>query len=141
MFNPFFRIPLVDRTDRQGIPVMRTIYVSSDTTNNTVTYGLCPYEWAQLCNEGIILVHIQHTPVATITDDATIFIDPTVTVSSVSPTTNVSSGGKQLMNGSGDQMVNSEVAVGNRYFVYYNKCQGIFQAVNHIVPAAAAPSV
>ena len=34
-----------------------------------------------------------------------------------------------------------EVTVGNKYFVYYNKCNGIFQVVNHIVtPAAPAPA-
>ena len=61
--------------------------------------------------------------------------------SSVNTASNVSAGGKQLVNGSGDQMVNQEVTVGNKYFVYYNKCNGIFQVVNHIVtPAAPAPA-
>jgi hypothetical protein len=37
-------------------------------------------------------------------------------------------------------MVNQEVTVGNKYFVYYNKCNGIFQVVNHIVTPTAAPA-
>lgn len=45
-----------------------------------------------------------------------------------------------LINGSGDQMVSNEISQGNRYFIYYNKCNGIFQTVNHIVPPTATPS-
>lgn len=33
-----------------------------------------------------------------------------------------------------------EISQGNRYFIYYNKCDGIFQTVNHIVPPTATPS-
>ena len=108
---------------------------------NQVTYGLCPYQWRQLPNEGILLLNVQHTPSASTAADAAILIDPTHTTSSVNTVSNVSAGGKQLVNGSGDQMVNQEVTVGNKYFVYYNKCNGIFQVVNHIVtPAAPAPA-
>lgn len=131
----------VQRLDRAGIPVARTIYVTTDTEANQVTYGLCPYQWRQLPNEGILLLNIQHTPSASTAADAAILIDPTHTTSSVNTVSNVSAGGKQLVNGSGDQMVNQEVTVGNKYFVYYNKCNGIFQVVNHIVtPAAPAPA-
>lgn len=34
----------------------------------------------------------------------------------------------------------TEISQGNRYFIYYNKCNGIFQTVNHIVPPTATPS-
>lgn len=119
----------------------RAIYVTTDTEANQVTYGLCPYQWRQLPNEGILLLNVQHTPSASTAADAAILIDPTHTTSSVNTVSNVSAGGKQLVNGSGDQMVNQEVTVGNKYFVYYNKCNGIFQVVNHIVtPAAPAPA-
>lgn len=43
-----------------------------------------------------------------------------------------------LVNGSGDQMPSSEISQGNKYFVYYDKCNGIFQVVNHIVTPTAA---
>jgi hypothetical protein len=30
-------------------------------------------------------------------------------------------------------MTNNEITTGNRYLIYYNKCDGIFQVINHIV--------
>lgn len=46
---------------------------------------------------------------------------------------------KALLNGSGAQMTNNEITTGNRYLIYYNKCDGIFQVINHIVvPATPA---
>lgn len=48
-------------------------------------------------------------------------------------------GAKALLNGSGAQMTNNEITTGNRYLIYYNKCDGIFQVINHIVvPATPA---
>lgn len=38
------------------------------------------------------------------------------------------------------KMISEEISQGNRYFIYYNKCDGIFQTVNHIVPPTATPS-
>lgn len=129
----------VQRVDRAGIPVMRTIYVSTSADNEQVTYGICPLQWRQLPSEGIILLNVQHTPASTATSGAAVLIDPTTTTSRASGSNNISAGGKSLLNGSGDQMVNEEVTSGNRYFVYYNKCTGTFQAINHIVvPAAPA---
>ena len=50
-----------------------------------------------------------------------------------------STGAKALLNGSGAQMTNNEITTGNRYLIYYNKCDGIFQVINHIVvPATPA---
>lgn len=50
-----------------------------------------------------------------------------------------STGAKALLNGSGAQMANNEITTGNRYLIYYNKCDGIFQVINHIVvPATPA---
>lgn len=43
---------------------------------------------------------------------------------------------KALLNGSGTQMTNNEILTGNRYLIYYNKCDGIFQVINHIVTPA-----
>jgi hypothetical protein len=41
-----------------------------------------------------------------------------------------STGAKALLNGSGTQMTNNEILTGNRYLIYYNKCDGIFQVIN-----------
>lgn len=48
----------------------------------------------------------------------------------------ISDGAKALLNGSGTQMTNNEILTGNRYLIYYNKCDGIFQVINHIVTPA-----
>lgn len=129
-FNRNFR-----RVDRAGIPVIPTTYTATSTANDQVTYGICPIIWRQLPNEGIFLMNVEHTPVSTTEPTAVVSVDPTR--SSVSNNTSVnSSTGKQLLNGSGEQMVNSEVSTGNKYLVYYNKCCGTFQVMNHIVPAA-----
>lgn len=42
MFNPFFNPYRVRRIDQGGIPTLDTIFSNVDTTNNTVTYGICP---------------------------------------------------------------------------------------------------
>lgn len=56
----------------------------------------------------------------------------------VSPTTTTSTGARALINGSGDQMATEEISTGNRYLIYYNKSNGIFQTVNHIIPPTTA---
>lgn len=71
-----------------------------------------------------------------------VFLDPTsFTNRQIDNTTTVitSTGAKALLNGSGAQMTNNEITTGNRYLIYYNKCDGIFQVINHIVvPATPA---
>lgn len=47
-------------------------------------------------------------------------------------------GARALINGSGDQMVTEEISTGNRYLIYYNKSNGTFQTVNHIIPPTTA---
>lgn len=86
--------------------------------------------------EGIFLLNVTHVPSSTIPAGALVSIDPTRSSSSTT-SSNTSSGAKPLINGSGDQMPTEEVSNGNRYFVYYNKNNGIFQIVNHIVTPAA----
>lgn len=140
-FNPYMN-SRVRTIDSFGIPVLKTLYVTTDTTNNTVTYGLCPKIWRQLPCEGMILLNVSHTPATTVTAGSLVSIDPTRSASQVSgSTTTTSTGAKALLNGSGDQMVTEEVSTGNRYLIYYNKSNGIFQTTNHIVvPAAPAPT-
>jgi hypothetical protein len=48
MFYPFlnyFNRNRVRTVDNYGIPVLRTNYVTTDTTSTSVTYGLCPRIW------------------------------------------------------------------------------------------------
>lgn len=124
--------------DNFGIPSLRTIYVTTDTTNNTVTYGICPRIWRQLPCEGMFLLNIVNTPATTVTAASLVSIDTTRTANQVSPTTTTSTGARALINGSGDQMVTEEISTGNRYLIYYNKSNGTFQTVNHIIPPTAA---
>lgn len=135
-FNPYMFNNRVRTVDNFGIPVIRTIYVTSDVENSSVTYGICPKIWRQLPCEGIFLLNVTHIPSSTIPAGALVSIDPTRSSSSTT-SSNTSSGAKPLINGSGDQMPTEEVSNGNRYFVYYNKNNGIFQIVNHIVTPAA----
>lgn len=37
-------------------------------------------------------------------------------------------------------MLSSEITQGNRYLIFYDKCNGTFQTINHIVPPTAAAS-
>lgn len=118
------------------IPI-RTIYVTTDTTNNTVTYGICPRLWRQLPCEGVMLLNIVNTPATTVTAGSLVSIDTTRTANTVNPASTTSTGARALLNGSGTQMPTEEISTGNRYLIYFNKSAGIFQTVNHIVLPAA----
>lgn len=130
--NPTFFGQRVRRLDYMGIPAMRTVAVTTDTTNEEVVYNLNRCQFRSLPNEGIILLNIIHTPAAG--SDAY----PVAIATTGSNTASTTTSKVPLINGSGAQMVSNEVTQGNRYFIYYNKCQGIFQTVNHIVPPTAA---
>lgn len=138
-FNPYFNRSRVRTLNNFGMPVVRTIYVTTDTTNNTVTYGICPRIWRELPCEGVLLLNIVNTPSTTVTAGSLVSIDTTRTATQVNPTTTTSTGARALINGSGNQMATEEISTGNRYLIYYNKANGIFQTVNHIVlPTPAA---
>lgn len=117
---------------------LRTIYVTTDTTNNTVTYGICPRIWRRMPCEGIMMLNIVNTPATTVTAGSLVSLDTTRTASSVNPTSTTSTGARALLNGSGDQMPTEEISTGNRYLIYFNKNTGIFQTINHIVLPATA---
>lgn len=127
--------PFVNRLRTVSIFPVNTLYVTVDTTTTVVTYGICPKIWKALPCEGFILLNIANTVPTTATDAYLVNIDTCLTLSQVNSTT-VSTNARALLNGAGDQMTNAEVTVGNRYLVYYNKNNGIFQVVNYI-PATA----
>lgn len=142
MFIPFFyNRNRVSTVDNFGIPVLRTTYVTTDTTTTSVTYGICPKLWRQLPCQGLFILHVVSTPASTAVATDTVFLDPTCfnpRTNDNTPTVTTSSGAKALLNGSGTQMTNNEITTGNRYLIYYNKCQGIFQVINHIVTTTPA---
>ena len=127
--------PFVNRLRTVSIFPVNTLYVTVDTTTTVVTYGICPKIWKALPCEGFILLNIANTVPTTATDAYLVNIDTCLTLSQVNSTT-ASTNARALLNGAGDQMTNAEITVGNRYLVYYNKNNGIFQVVNHI-PATA----
>lgn len=121
--------------NRYGIPKLRTISVTTDTAGTSVTYNLCPYQWVQLPDEGLFLLNVVHTPEAG--SDAFLVYLATRNNNVVDGTSTTTSSRIPLLNGSGDQMTSEEITAGNKYLIYYDKCNGIFQVVNHIVVAAA----
>lgn len=127
--------PFVNRLRTVSIFPVNTLYVTVDTTTTVVTYGICPKIWKALPCEGFILLNIANTVPTTATDAYLVNIDTCLTLSQVNSTT-ASTNARALLNGAGDQMTNAEVTVGNRYLIYYNKNNGIFQVVNYI-PATA----
>ena len=127
--------PFVNRLRTVSIFPVNTLYVTVDTTTTVVTYGICPKIWKALPCEGFILLNIANTVPTTATDAYLVNIDTCLTLSQVNSTT-ASTNARALLNGAGDQMTNAEITVGNRYLVYYNKNNGIFQVVNYI-PATA----
>lgn len=137
MYYPFF----YNRTNNLGIPVLRTTYVTTDVTTTSVTYGICYKIWRQLPCQGLFILHVTSTPASTAAATDTVFIDPTrftQRLNDNTPTVITSTGAKALLNGSGTQITNNEITTGNRYLIYYNKCQGVFQVINHIVTTTPA---
>lgn len=120
----------VRRLDYAGIPVLKTSAVVTDADLAEVTYNINPCQYRSLPNEGVILLNIVHSPVVG-SEDYPVSIATTPN-NSTSNSQNISSSKTPLRNGSGEQMSSGEISQGNRYFIYYNKCEGIFQTVNHI---------
>ena len=126
--------PFVNRLRTVSIFPVNTLYVTVDTTATTVTYGICPKIWKALPCEGFILLNVVNTVPTTAAATYLVNIDTHLTLSQVNSTT-ASTNARALINGSGEQTTNAEITVGNRYLVYYNKNNGIFQVTNHIVTA------
>jgi hypothetical protein len=103
-----------------------------DTDTTSISYGICPKIWKALPCEGFILLNVTNTAPATAAATYLVNIDTSLTLTQANSITTSSTNGRALLNGAGDQMTNAEITAGNRYLVYYNKNQGIFQVVNHI---------
>lgn len=81
---------------------VRTLYVTSDSENDTVVYGICPKIWRRLPCEGIILLNIVNTPTTGVSDAALVSIDTSRLASQATSSSSTSTGARALLNGSGD---------------------------------------
>lgn len=132
-YGPYFRRP-VQRLDQGGIPAIRSVAVTTDATNSEVIYNISPCQFRSLPKTGILLLNIAHSPA-----DGSEGYPVSIATTPANSTTTTSSK-TPLINGSGDQMLSSEITQGNRYLIFYDKCNGTFQTINHIVPPTAAAS-
>ena len=76
-FLNYFNRGRVRTVDNFGIPVLRTNYVTTDTTTTSVTYGICPKLWRQLPCQGLFILHVTSTPASAATPTDLVFLDPT----------------------------------------------------------------
>lgn len=93
--------------------------------------GICPRIWCQLPNEGLMVFEARHTP-AEASASLPVVIS---TTGSVSPAANSKS--VPVVKSDSTPLVGSEIQAGNRYWIYYNKCDNVMQVMNHY-PAATA---
>lgn len=74
---------------------------------------------------------VRHTP-ATASATLPVFVSTTGSVSTASNNNNI-----PVVKGDSTPLVGSEISAGNRYWVYYNKCDNVIQVMNHYTVAAA----
>ena len=94
--------------------------------------GICPKVWCRLPREGVFVFEVRNTP-ATASANLPVFVSTTGSVSTASNNKNV-----PVVKGDSTPLLGSEVKAGNRYWVYYNKCDNIIQFMNHYTVAPAA---
>jgi hypothetical protein len=104
------------------------ISTASLTVNTaSVIYSINCKCWNNLPCEGFILLQINQSAPAT-ADALPVSISTTNKVNTDTVTTFASA----LINGAGDPVTSADLTQGNRYFIYFNKCDGTFQMVNFI---------
>lgn len=123
MFNPYFGRRTNFRLLDQVIPKVTTISVSD--TDTATTLGICPKVWCQLPREGVMVFEARHTP-AEASAELPVLISPTGSVSPAANTKNI-----PVVKADSSPLTGSEIAAGNRYFIYYNKCDNVMQIMNH----------
>lgn len=132
MFNPYFGRRTNFRLLDQVIPKVTTISVSD--TDTATTLGICPKVWRQLPREGVMVFEARHTP-AEASAELPVLISPTGSVSPAANTKNI-----PVVKADSSPLTGSEIAAGNRYFIYYNKCDNVMQVMNHYPTTTAAPA-
>lgn len=108
---------------------LSTASLTVNTEN--VIYSICCRDWNKLPKEGLIILQINQTAPAS-ADTLPVSIAATGTINSDTVITTAVS----LINGAGDPVTSAEITQGNRYLIYFNKCDGTFQLLNYI-PATA----
>lgn len=130
-----FSFPFITRGLRfkllDGV-IPKVITISIAESDDNVVLGICPKVWCQMHeNEGVFVLEVRHTPTeagATLP----VFISTTGSVSTASNNRNI-----PLVNGASDPITGAEISAGNRYWIYYNRCDNVMQMMNYI-PAATA---
>lgn len=130
VFYPYFGRNNTVRVLDQVIPKITTISVS-DSAESTVL-GICPKVWCRLPREGVFVFEVRNTP-DTASANLPVFVSTTGSVSTASNNKNV-----PVVKGDSTPLLGSEISAGNRYWVYYNKCDNIIQFMNHYTVATAA---
>lgn len=102
-------------------PYILKIGTMSVTAGTEVVYKICNRKWKSLPKEGLAILQInQEAPAGS--DALNVNIAACGTI--------------PLVNGAGDPVTSAEITQGNRYLIYFNKCDDIIQMVNYI-PATA----
>ena len=122
-FNPF-NLTLLNGI----IPKVKTLDVNETTTE--VIYGICQKIWRKLPCQGLLVLEVRQNS----TSAAAAFSVVISTSGSLSSTAN--SNNIPVVNALGQPITGSQLTAGNRYFIYYNKCDNVFQLMN-AYPAAA----
>lgn len=102
--------------------------------NTLSSLGICPKVWCQLPREGVMVFEARHTP-AEASAELPVLISPTGSVSPAANTKNI-----PVVKADSSPLTGSEIAAGNRYFIYYNKCDNVMQVMNHYPITTAAPA-
>lgn len=120
--------------NQSGIPVLKTIAVTTDTTGSAVIYDIDRCRFNSLPNEGLMILRIAQAPASG--SDA--FLVSISTCRTLSGTGVISTSGSPLLNGILEQMPSSQVVNGSNLLIYYNRCNNFFQVVNNMTPATAS---
>lgn len=84
--------------------------------------------------KGVMVFEARHTP-AEASAELPVLISPTGSVSPAANTKNI-----PVVKADSSPLTGSEIAAGNRYFIYYNKCDNVMQVMNHYPTTTAAPA-
>lgn len=127
VFNPYLLqrrgLKLLDYV----LPKIKTISIAESTAN--VVLGICPKIWCRLPKEGVFILEVRNEPAAA-SDALPVFISVSGSVSTASNNQNI-----PLVNALSAPVTGAQIASGNRFLAYFNKCDNIIQLLNY-TPAA-----
>lgn len=129
IFNPYFAQSRGLRLLDYVLPKVKTISIAESTTN--VVLGICPKVWCRLPKEGVLILEVRNAPTAAASDTLPVFISVSGSVSTASNNQNI-----PLVNALSEPVLGAQIAAGNRFIAYYNKCDNVIQLLNY-TPAAA----